>query len=147
MPNEEVLDTAGNLFIADADSGLLELARGSQTIVQLALHNLTPFVTGLALDEHHGHLYISTVGNGNHYLDEYVFGSSRQLYHVPSVNADNIAFGSVGRDYVFVPDLFDSDIQVYKRNAPVPFEQLNVTTDSQAVAYKPPLYKRNPLAR
>jgi hypothetical protein len=137
VPSQAIVDSLGNVYIADNSTGVYEIPAGTTQVQSLNLSNLTR-ATGIALDENIQRLYVSTVGDNNHYLDEYALGQTQQLVHVPSVNADNIAFGGHRFPFLFVPDYFGYDIQLYRPRAQKPFGSLSVTYNTQAVAYKPP---------
>jgi len=146
VPSQAIADSDNNVYVADNATGVYELAAGSSQPVSLNLQALTG-ATGIALDEEKGRLFVSTVGNGNHFLDAYMLGSPDQLYHVPSVNADTIAFGSRHFDYVFVPDFFGYDLQIYTPRSHKPIGSLSVTYNPQGVAYKPPHVPKATAAR
>jgi hypothetical protein len=137
VPSQAVMDSAGNIYIADNATGVYEIAAGTMQVQSLNLSNLTG-ATGIALDEKIQRLYVSTVGDNNHYLDAYTLGQTQQLFHSPSVNADNIAFGDRHFRRLFVPDYFGYDIQLYKPHGHNPIGSLSVTFNTQSLAYKPP---------
>jgi sugar lactone lactonase YvrE len=135
-PSQLVLDSKRDLYVVDNDDGVYVIPAGSTHPAQLNLDNLTS-ATGIALDEKADRMYVSTVGNNNHYVDEYKIGWPTQLLHLASVDADNIAFGGGAYSDLFVPDFFGFDVQVYKAKGKAPFESLSVTYNSQSIAFKP----------
>ena len=137
VPSQAVMDSAGNIYIADNATGVYEIPAGTLQVQSLNLSNLTG-ATGIALDEKIQRLYVSTVGDNNHYLDAYTLGQTQQLFHSPSVNADNIAFGDRHFRRLFVPDYFGYDIQLYRPHGHDPIGSLSVTFNTQSLAYKPP---------
>jgi hypothetical protein len=65
-PGELVFDAAGNLYLADSNTGISELSQGSQHFTSLNLQGLSSFDGAVAIDPLDGNLFVSgTNGSSN----------------------------------------------------------------------------------
>jgi len=136
-PSQAIFDAAQNLYVSDFNTGVYEIAAGTNQPVSLNLSGLNG-AAGIALDPRLNRLYVSSVNTANTYVEAFKLGQREPLYRMSTVDPDNLAFGGPHFEFLFVPDFFGYEIDVYRPDGRKPFAKLGVTFNSQSVAYKPP---------
>jgi len=137
IPSQAILDSGGTLYVADNATGVYAFLPGSNTPISLNLSGLMG-ASGIALDERRSRLYVSSVLTPNPYVNAYTIGETQPSYSMQTVDCDTLAFGDKHFPYLFVPDYFASDVQLYRARGRTPFESLSVTYNTQGIAYKAP---------
>jgi len=142
-PLEDVFDQEGNLYFADADTGVSEIPAGSQHPISLHLKGLRRnSAVGVALsasgilyvdnyDPSRGHVYTTRV---------YMIGSPIPKATLKGhVAGYNMAAGDVGaKGAVFIPDWYSGNVYVYKDGRNASFETLKTASEGTGgVAFKP----------
>jgi hypothetical protein len=136
-PSQIEFDATGNLYVADNLSGAYVIPAGTTQPVSLNLTGLDG-ASGIALDPRLHRLYVSSVNTPNTYVSAFTLGQTAPLYTMQTVDPDNLAFGGPHFEYLFVPDFFGYEVDVYRPGGTAPIAKLPVTFNSQSVAYKPP---------
>lgn len=121
-PTQIQFDSQGNLFYADAATGVSELpaGSGSQDMVSLHLQDLQR-VDGIALDPTDGNFFVSTYGNqldGVLVFAPHFRKPLRQLED--SAGADFSNAGSPNRQYIYVPNHYTNTVKAFRSNSRVP---------------------------
>jgi streptogramin lyase len=140
-PLEDFFDQHGNLYFADAETGVSKIPSGSQHPVSLGLLGLHSAV-GVALAPS-GSLYVNnyTPNKGKVYTTlAYALGNNQPKYKLQGhVAAYSIAVGNIGsKNYVFIPDWYSGQVSVYRDGSRKPFAQFEtLSANTGGVAFKP----------
>jgi hypothetical protein len=138
-PTQVQFDAAGDLYYTDSNTGVSEMAEGSQNMVDLELKDLQR-TDGIALD-HYGNLYVGTFGSGLDGAREYLSGDqgpARTLHDAKG--SDLYASGVVKRQqYIFLPESYNNTVKAFKPNETKPAFVVNAAEAnySVGVAVKP----------
>jgi hypothetical protein len=136
VPTQALFDRSGNFFFADNLTGVNEIPVGTLQPISLGLTGLDG-ASGLALDARLNRLYVSSVSTANTYVSAFKLGQPTPLYSMYTVDPDNLAYGGPRFEYLFVPDFFGYEIDVYRPDGTSPIAKLSSTFNSQAIAFKP----------
>jgi hypothetical protein len=113
-PNQLVFDSARNLYICDALTGVWEIPFGSQQLVSLHLQGLVRPL-GIAINPRNDDLFVSLFSGAGKVL-VFAPGDENAIRTLNNgVGADTLTVGKVSRaEDVFVPDSKASIVHVYK---------------------------------
>jgi hypothetical protein len=113
-PVQLSFDAAGDLYVADNNSGVLEKPVGSQTFTSLNLANL-PHANGFTIDPVSGNLIVSNIVQSND-VNVYAPGNTVPIRVLnEGVAVCELGTGKIsGKDYLFVPDCGDSLVRLYR---------------------------------
>jgi hypothetical protein len=139
LPAQMFFDSSGTLYIADNQSGVLVLKRGTHRVVSLNLQQLDGCTTGIALDERRREkeLYVADCDSG---LQVYRLGDEYPIRALnDSVYADYLAIGVLGtREDLFAPNVVSNTVSAYHAKAVNPFWVLTTAAnDALGVTIKP----------
>jgi hypothetical protein len=115
-PTQIQFDKAGDLYYTDSNTGVSEIASGSQNMVDLDLKGLER-TDGIALD-HYGNLYVGTFGSGLDGAREYLPGDQGPVRTLRDAKGSDLyASGVVRREqYIFLPESYDNTVKAFKPN-------------------------------
>jgi DNA-binding beta-propeller fold protein YncE len=140
-PGEIVFDAAGNLYLADSDSGVSEMPVGSGHFVSLGLQGISFFVGAVAIDPLDGFLFASGTRHKKHGQGVLVFPAGAQTAArslKTSAWADFLALGMIRHEeYVFVPDSSSHAVSLFKHDSNKATYTLSSLPYARGVAYKP----------
>jgi hypothetical protein len=138
-PTQIQFDKAGDLYYTDSNTGVSEIAKGSQNMVDLNLKGLER-TDGIALDQY-GNLYVGTFGSRLDGVREYLPSDPGPIRTLRNAKGSDLyASGAVRREqYIFLPDSYNDTVKAFEPSRARPDFVVNAAEAqySVGVAVKP----------
>jgi sugar lactone lactonase YvrE len=136
-PIEDFFDQEGNLYFSDQDTGVSEIARGSQQVASLELQDLA-HADGVVLGAS-GNLYVNDYPSYATHV--YALGGKEPSYNLQGHAASYyMADGTIGfRNYIFLADWYSGRVFMYRDDASKkPYATIDTPSENTGgVAFKP----------